>query len=460
MSDAFSPEEQQRGFSVIRERYEEGEPGAFIPYATALRFGRGTTRIPSGARTLLEDAVAHDNARALVMLAEMLAEGEGGPADGKRAIALLTSPLAEQAAYSARPVLAGLYLDNRYTGRRPREALRLLAGSGDIDARIRAAGLFMDYDEKLEYPQSYIATMDAATKVGEPGAAWAWARLKLSGHPQFGNKDDEARAILATLAAEGDPEAPIMIAETQYVDLDAARFNPPRRDGGMTDPNIRTVIEGAMKNGQASAFRVMAKFQRVGVVYPQDDAGATKSLIEAAERGESKPWCFWARPMATASARQRTPQRLRWWREAARLGSLEATEWLVNVFPFDSFDKQMTLREGITQRLGSTTMGLSPMRCSATWRPRPSWEPSWVAAPWTQDIRRLPKRRWMATARPRRSRREEAGPARACPPRGNEDRDRVGASTRGVLRRRARGIFRARGPRRARCLGRGARTAT
>ncbi len=41
-----------------------------------------------------------------------------------------------------------------------------------------------------------------------------------------------------------------------------------------------------MKNGQASAFRVMAKLQRVGVVYPQDDAGATKSLIEAAERGD------------------------------------------------------------------------------------------------------------------------------------------------------------------------------
>ena len=166
----------------IRDLYEKGEAGAFIPFATALRYGRGTAADPVKARALLEEAVANDNARALVMLAEMLAEGEGGPADGKRAIALLTEP----ARRSRRPIRPGrrsprLYLDNRYTGRRPREALRLLAGSSDIDARIRAAGLFMDYDEKLEYPTSYIATMDAATKVGEPGAAMAWARLKLSG---------------------------------------------------------------------------------------------------------------------------------------------------------------------------------------------------------------------------------------------------------------------------------------
>jgi hypothetical protein len=38
-------------------------------------------------------------------------------------------------------VLAGLYLDNRYTGRRPREAFGS-CHDGDIDARLRAAVLF------------------------------------------------------------------------------------------------------------------------------------------------------------------------------------------------------------------------------------------------------------------------------------------------------------------------------
>ena len=238
--EGFTAEEQARAFTAMRALYEEGKPGTLVPFVNALRYGRGTAADPERARTLLEAAVAADDGRALVELAEMLAEGEGGPADGKRAIALLTDPLAEQASYAARPVLAGLYLDNRYTGRRPREALRLLAATEDIDARIRAAALFMDYDERLSYPDGYAATMDAATEVGEPGAAMAWARLKLSGHPQFGNKDDEARAILATLAAEGDPEAPIMIAETQYIDLDAGRVQsaaPRRRHDRPGDPH-------------------------------------------------------------------------------------------------------------------------------------------------------------------------------------------------------------------------------
>lgn len=361
MHEGFSPDQQARGFRVIRELYERSDPGAFIPYVMALRYGRGTAADAEHARRLLEAAVAADDARALVELAEMLAEGEGGPADGKRAIELLKDPLAEQAAYAARPVLAGLYLDNRYTGRRPREALRLLASSIDIDARIRAAALFVDYDERLAYPDSYSVAMNDATEVGEPGAAMAWARLKLSKHPQFGNKDHEARAILMALAADGDPEAPIMIAETQYTDLDAGRFNPPRRPDGMTDPEIRTVVEAGMRNGQASAYRVMAKFRRVGVVYPQDDVAATNALVEAAERGDVEAMVLLGDAYANGLGTPKNPrERLRWWREAARLGSLKATEKLVGAFPFDTFDKLMTLREGVTAKIALYNNGPGP----------------------------------------------------------------------------------------------------
>ena len=359
--EGFTPEEQASAFAAIRQLYEEGKPGTLVPFVNALRYGRGTPADPERARKLLEAAVDAGDGRALVELAEMLAEGEGGPADGKRAIALLTGPMAEQASYAARPVLAGLYLDNRYTGRRPREALRLLAATEDIDARLRAAALFLDYDERLAYPDGFAATMDAAADVGEPGVAMAWARLKLSSHPQFGAKVGEAREILARLAAEGDPEAPIMIAETQYVDLDAGRFNPPRRDGGMTDPEIRTVIEAGMRNGQASAFRVMAKLQRVGAVYPQDDVAATKSLIEAAERGDVEAMVLLGDAYSDGQGTAENPrERLRWWREAARLGSLDATEKLVSAFSFDSFDKQMTLREGISEKVALYNNGPEP----------------------------------------------------------------------------------------------------
>ncbi len=361
MEEGFTAEEQARAFTAMRALYEASEPGSLVPFVNALRYGRGTTADPERARTLLEAAVAADDGRALVELAEMLAEGEGGPADGRRAIALLSDPLARQASYAAWPVLAGLYLDNRYTGRRPREALQMLAAAEDIDARIRAAALFMDYDERMNYPDGYASTMDAATAAGEPGAPMAWVRLKLSGHPQFGGKVDEARAILARLAAEGDPEAPIMIAETQYIDLDARKFNPPRRDGGMTDPEIRTVIEAAMRNGQASAFRVMAKLQRAGAVYPQDDVAATKALIEAAERGDLEAMVLLGEAYDDGLGTAENPrERLRWWREAARLGSLEATENLVNAFTFDSFDKLMTLREGITAKVALYNNGPEP----------------------------------------------------------------------------------------------------
>jgi hypothetical protein len=90
----------------MRAMYEEGRPGTRVPFVSALRYGRGTAADPERARTLLEAAVAADDGRALVELAEMLAEGEGGPADGKRAIALLTDPLARQASYAAWPVPA------------------------------------------------------------------------------------------------------------------------------------------------------------------------------------------------------------------------------------------------------------------------------------------------------------------------------------------------------------------
>lgn len=352
MNEGFSPDQQARGFRVIRELYEKNDPGAFIPYVTALRYGRGVDADPARARTLLEAAVAADDARALVTLAEMLAEGEGGAADGKRALALLKDPLAEQASYVARPVLAGLYLDNRYTGRRPREALRLLASSIDIDARIRAAPLFMDYDEKLDYPKGYAAAMDAATEVGEPGAAMAWARLKLSNHPQFGNDVAGARDVLAGLAAEGDREAAILLAETQFRGLDNLSSAPVRLPGGLTDPEIRSLVEAGMRDGSAAAYRAMARFLRAGVVYPQDDVAATKSLVEAAERGDIESMVLLGEAYAKGLGVPENPrERLRWWREAARLGSLDAMQKLASAFTFDFAHRLMTLREGITYRV-------------------------------------------------------------------------------------------------------------
>ena len=174
----------------------------------------------------------------------------------------------------------------------------------------------------------------------------------------------------------------------------------------------------------------------------------------------SRPWCSSATPIRDGLGIAENPrERLRWWREAARLGSLEATEKLVNAFPFDSFDKQMTLREGITAKVALYNNGPDPdalfgdMAAStfmgALMGGR-AMDAGYASARRSGDGRLPPGAR--------RPRRHEARAARARASRRTEDRDRESAGARRILRWGARGIFRPGGPRCARRLGGGART--
>ena len=350
-ADGFSDDERARGFAIVKELYEGGDQDLLVPYVTAFRYGRGTAQDAEKARRLAEDAVASNNARMVAILADMLANGEGGPTDGKRALALLTSDLGRASPYS-NPVLAGLYLDNRFTGPRPRDAATLLATAPDIDSIVKAAPLLADYDVRLKYPPAYSIRLQKAADVGEPGAAWALARLKFSSHPDYGNDDTGGRAILIGLAAGGDREAALLLAETQYGDLGTSSFNPAPRTGAMSDADVRDLVDGAIADGVASAYRVKGRLQRVGVVYPQDDAAATQSLIEAAKRGDVEAMVLLGDAYDDGlGVAEDHRERLRWWREAAKLGSLAAREKIANAFTFDTFDKLLTLREGVTERI-------------------------------------------------------------------------------------------------------------
>ncbi len=351
MGDGFTDDERAKGFAIVKELYEGGDEDLLVPYVTAFRYGRGTAGDAEMARQLAETAVADNNARMVAILADMLANGEGGPVDGKRALTLLTSDLGRDSAYS-NPVLAGLYLDNRFTGRRPRNAAMLLATSPDLDSIIKAAALFADYDVHLKYPLSYGLRLEDAAEVGEPGAAWALVRLKFSNHPNYGNDDNGARAILTRLAEGDDREAALALAETQFGDLGTSSFNPRPKTGAMSDAEVRNLIEGAIADGVASAYRVKARIQRVGVVYRQDDAAATQSLIEAANRGDVEAMLLLGDAYDDGlGISEDHRERLRWWREAANHGSLAAREKIANAFTFDTFDKLITLREGVTERV-------------------------------------------------------------------------------------------------------------
>ncbi|TIW18332.1 MAG: hypothetical protein E5V65_13085, partial [Mesorhizobium sp.] len=118
--DGFTSDEQQKAFHAVEADSKAGtngpEPSA-LAYIKALRLGRGTQQDAAKARQLLEARVGNDQ-YAIPMLADMLAKGEGGPADGKRAIAMLR-PVTKNVA-EARPILAGLLSDGKFVGRQPR----------------------------------------------------------------------------------------------------------------------------------------------------------------------------------------------------------------------------------------------------------------------------------------------------------------------------------------------------
>ena len=351
MGEGVDEAGRAKGWAVVRPLYEAGDEAMLGPYLTAFRYGRGVPQDAPKARAAPEGAAAAGKSRALPILAEMLANGEGGPADGRRALALLTSDLAGKTPFAA-PVLAALYLDNRYTGRRPRDAALLLAGSRDLDAKIRAAALLADYGVRVENPDGYLGPMKLAAEVGEPGAAMALARLKFSNHPDFGHDDMGARALLALEASRGDREAELILAETTYGDLGDSDFGAMPRDGILTEEEVRAIVDRGIADGLPAAWRVKARFQRVGDLYPQDDAAATALLVKAAEKGDVDSMLLLADAYDDGLGTPENPrERLRWWREAARLGSLEAREALADAFTFDSYDKLMTLREGITEKV-------------------------------------------------------------------------------------------------------------
>jgi TPR repeat protein len=336
------------------------EPDALEwPLAAALLHGRGTAMDPAAARRLLEAAVAAGRFQGAGLLAAMLVAGEGGPADGKAAIALLSDPKARFAPGAA-SLLATLLTDNRFVGPDPNRAALTLAGSVDIDDAIRAVPLMADYRTPLPRAAVYLQRLEDAATAGEPGAARALAELRLSGHPAF--RDETAgRAILIRLAASGDGDAAWRVAETQYDNLDGSSGRPFRRDdGGLSDDAIRTLIDRGAAAKDPRAYLLHAKLMRRGAIYRQDDKAATNALISAANLGSVEAMVLLGDAYDNGLGIAEDPrERLRAWREAAKLGSLAAREKIASAFTFDTFDKLITLREGVSERVALHNNDLS-----------------------------------------------------------------------------------------------------
>lgn len=350
LGDGFPAAEQAAAFTALEGVVASGDSGVALAVAAALRHGRGTAKDPVKARALLQQRADAGDAHVVPALAAMMAEGEGGPVDGKGAIALLRGDREKYVA-DAGPVLAGLLLDNRFVGRQPQEAARVLFRSGDIDAAIRLVDLVIDDHPTLDYPAGLVDRLTAAATVDEPGAALALARLKIFGPAPFTDVDG-GRRLLQPLADKGDRAALYLLAGTQYAGLDSNTERPSRRDDGLDDAALKALIADGIARKEAPAFLLQAKLQRQGVLYPQDDQAATANLTSAANLGSVEAMVLLGEAYDEGLGVAKNPrERVHAWREAARRGSLDARERLAGAFTFDGFDKLVTLREGVTERI-------------------------------------------------------------------------------------------------------------
>lgn len=350
--DGFSATENRAAFKlaeqVMKAGGEDSNAAARI-VIRALRAGRGASRDPTRARALLEDLVKTDPTL-VSTLAEMLARGEGGPEDGRRALDLVRAP-GQQYDARARSVEAEILLAGKVVGYRPQEAIRALSGTYDPDDHIRLADLLVDYHPRLDNAESLVSSMASHAASGRKDVALALARLKLSDNSQFSDEDG-ARALLRPLADGGDREALWLYAGTQYRNLDSTSYRPTRREDGLSDAELMAMVDRGIGRQEPEALLLKAKLLRAGIVYPQDDRAASDMLRQAA-RGDNVEALLRlgdAYDDGLGIARDRK-KRLEAWRRAAQLGSLRAKSKIARAFTFDTFDRLMTLEEGVTWRV-------------------------------------------------------------------------------------------------------------
>lgn len=162
---------------------------------------------PSRARQLLETALRLDPGGATPPLADMLINGEGGPADPTRGLRLLRAVKDVGAVSGA---LGELHLEGRLVPRDVPKAIDLIRHHSvfDLDARLRLVQLLaLHPDVEIERPEIVRYDATEAVELDEPGARTAWIELQLSRHPQF--EDREGGCILARQAAASNHQPSI-----------------------------------------------------------------------------------------------------------------------------------------------------------------------------------------------------------------------------------------------------------
>jgi TPR repeat protein len=190
------PDERGRGLDILERMAKAGQFGAKRELAIAIRKDD-----PVRARKLLEESLWPDPGGAPPRLAEMLIAGEGGPADPKRALSLLTK---RTDTTGAKAVLGRL--EGKLVPRDARQAAALLdqAGVWDLDARTEVVRILAANPEvRLADPKHLLYYAAEAAELDEPGAMAALIDLKLSQNTQFQDRPGACK-LIETAVSRGD----------------------------------------------------------------------------------------------------------------------------------------------------------------------------------------------------------------------------------------------------------------
>lgn len=201
------PDERARGLDLLEKLSKAGQFGAKTQLAIAIRKDD-----PVRARALLEQSLRPDPEGATPRLAEMLIAGEGGPADPKRALALLRAP---SDTVGVKAVLGQLYLQGKLVPRDVQEGVRLIdiASQWDLDERLQVLRLLAAHPGvRVNNPKGVLYDAAQAAELDEPGAMAALIELKLSQNAQFQDRRGACK-LAETAVGRGDQAMTPRLAE-------------------------------------------------------------------------------------------------------------------------------------------------------------------------------------------------------------------------------------------------------
>lgn len=193
-------EKRTRGIHMLEAN---GDPRAKAYLGVAIRKDD-----PVRARSLFEQTLRAWPGIALPPLADMLIKGEGGPADGGRAVKLLQSHSNKSAPASINAALGRVYAEGKLVPQDLQRAAELISGETQwsVQGKLDYARFLTEHPSIAPYDTTRVLyRLTDIAELGEPGAMDALIALKLA-NVHFADKAGACRLASQAVAA-GDESA-------------------------------------------------------------------------------------------------------------------------------------------------------------------------------------------------------------------------------------------------------------